>query len=191
MGGKKKTDKNIIEIYADFIYYVILGDKEEIDDTVKILNKNRADNYVEYLSLKTLIPLAKHKEKIEKSKHVNIELDAIVEEAQAYSYTCYDMKTCHMLVCLKLIENEYILTFPRYIMIDGDDPEKGLLNEFARLSSNKLNNKLSSTIRPLDVIGTNNDVILYVSVLTTNGSTGGAGMAKLDELLKMLLEKMI
>lgn len=191
MGGKKKGDKNIIEIYADFIYYVIIGDKEEIDDTVKILNKNRADDYIEYLSLKSSVPLAKHKEKLEKQKNSSINLDPIVEEAQAYSYTCYDTKTCHMLVCLKLIDNEYILTFPRYIMIDGDDPEKGLLNEFARLSANKLNNKLASTIRPLDVIGSNNDVILYVSVLTNDGKNGGAGMAKLDELLKMLLEKMI
>lgn len=190
MGGKK-SDKNVIEIYADFIYYVILGDKEEVDDVARILNKNKADDYVEYISLKSSIPLAKHKEKLEKHKHKLIELDAIVEQAQAYSYTCYDTKNCYMLICLKIINGELILTFPRYIMLDGDDPEKGLLNEFARLSANKLNEKLSSSIRPLDVIGTNNDVILYVSVLTTDGSDGSNGMAKLDELLRMLLTKII
>ena len=184
MGGKK--NKNVIEVYADYIYYAMVGDKEEIDRIVNILRTEKVENYVEYMSLKTSIPLAKHKDKIEQHKQTEIKLDPIVEEAQAHAHTCYNSNNSYMLICLKMIENNYILTFPRYIMVDGDDPEKGLINEFSRLSKNKLENIIRSTIRPFDIIGTNKDAILYVSVLSRKKNKKND--ITLDGLLKLLID---
>lgn len=166
MGGKNNKNNNIIEVYADNIYYAIVGSKSEIDNVINILRTEKVESYVEYMALKTNIPLAKHKEKIEHHKQTEISLDPIVEEAHACAHSCFNSKSSYMIVCLKIIENHYILTFPRYIMVDGDDPEKGLIDEFNRLSRNKLNKIVRSTIRPYDIIGRNRDAILYISVLS-------------------------
>jgi hypothetical protein len=162
--GKRKN-VNIVEVWADYIYYAIIGIKDEINKVVTTLRTEKVDNYVEYLSLRTSIPLAKHKEKIETIKRTVIKLDPIVEEAHAYAHSCHNSKDSYMLVVLKFIDGNYVLTFPRYVMIDGNDPEKGLINEFVRLSRGKLSNTLRETIRPCEVIGADKDSILYVSIL--------------------------
>jgi len=177
-------NSNIIEVYADFIYYVIIGEKKSVDYIKNILSSEKVETYVEYLCLKASVPIAKHRENIEKYKQIEVQLDPIVEEAHACAYSSCDMKNSFMIVCLKIIENNYILTFPRYVMVDGDDPEKGLINEFSRLSKNKLTALLASTIRPYDVIGSNKDTILYLSILKSKGTSNDN--SRLDHLIKFL-----
>lgn len=160
-------NKNSIEILADYIYYIPIGDKEKIDHIKDTLAGINAEKYVEYLSLKTATPLAAHKDILEKKRGYHLRLDPIVEEAQAYAFAHHDMRESYMLICLKYIDNHYILTPPRYVMADGNDPEKGLIKEFSRLSCGKLDTMLSGTIRPIAIIGSKKDAILYVSRLTT------------------------
>ena len=159
-------NSNIIEVYADYIYYLPIGDKEKIDYIKNTLVNADVEKYVEYLSLRTMVPLAYHKEILEKKKSFSIRLDPIVEEAQAYAFAHYDLRDSYMLVCLKFIDNSYILTPPRFVMIDGNDPEKGLMKEFSRLSKQKLDPMLINTIKPIAIIGSKKDAILYISKLT-------------------------
>lgn len=161
-------NSNVIEVYADYIYYLPVGDKEKIDYIKNILVSAGVEKYVEYLSLRTMVPLACHKEILEKKRELSIRLDPVVEEAQAYAFAHYDMRDSYMLVCLKFIDNGYILTPPRFVMIDGNDPEKGLMKEFSRLSKQRLDSVLINTIKPIAIIGAKRDAILYVSKLTTN-----------------------
>lgn len=159
-------NSNVIEVYADYIYYLPVGDKEKIDYIKNTLVSADVEKYIEYLSLRTMIPLACHKEILEKERSIPIRLDSIVEEAQAYAFAHHDLRDSYMLICLKSIEDGYILTPPRFVMIDGDDPEKGLMKEFSRLSKQKLDSILVNTIKPIAIIGSNKDAMLYVSKLT-------------------------
>ena len=158
-------NKNVIEVYADFIYYIPIGNKEAIDHIKSVLSEENVETYVEYLSLRALLPLASHKEILEQNRLCDIKMDNIVEEAQAHAYGSCENRDSYMLMCLKFIDNEYILTPPRYIMTDGDDPEGALSKEFSRLSRHKLDTLLINTVKPIAIIGINKDAILYVSKL--------------------------
>ena len=167
MSLNSNSNSNIIEIYADYIYYVIIGEKKSIEHVIDVLTAEKVETYVEYLCLKASVPIAKHNENIERCKQIEIQLDPIVEEAHACAYSSHDLENSYMIVCLKIIENNYILTFPRYIMVEGDDPQKGLITEFSRLSKNKLTTLLSQSIMLYNdiVIGSKQDTMLYISAL--------------------------
>lgn len=177
-------NKNVIEVYADFIYYIPVGDKEKIDLIRDTLKDADVEKYVEYLSLKTIIPLAYQKELLEEKRKHPIRLDPIVEEAQARTFAHHDVRDSYMLICLKYIDNSYILTPPRFVMIDGNDPEKGLIKEFSRLSKQKLDSILSGTIKPIAIIGLKKDTILYVSKLTNKKISSDNN--NLNNILKFL-----
>jgi hypothetical protein len=179
---------NIIEVYADYIYYAIIGDQPEIDKITTALMTANVEQYVEYLTLQTVVPLGSHIESLEQSRNIKIRLDPIVEEAQAYSYSYHPSKDSHMLICLKIIDGCHIITFPRYVLVDGNDPEKGLINEFIRLSKGKLDNSLRNTIKPVAIIGRNKDVILYVSKLLKikNRFSDNEGLNNILQLLNEL-----
>lgn len=161
-------NKNVIEVYADFIYHVPIGDKNKIEQIKDILTDANVEKYIEYLSLKSIIPLASHKEILEKKRNQVIRLDPIVEEAQAHVFAYYDIPDSYMLVQLKYIDDSYILTFPRFVMIDGNNPQKGLLKEFSRLSKHRLDAILYNTVKLIAVIGSKKDSVLYVSKLTNS-----------------------
>lgn len=158
-------NSNVIEIYADYIYYLPIGDKEKIDYIKNVLMDISVEKHVEYLSLRTIVPLACHKEIIEKKCNCPIRLDPIVEEAQAHAFAYCDLHDSFMLMCLKFIDNNYILTPPRFVMTDGSNPERGLFKEFSRLSKHKLDSILVNTIKPIAIIGSKKDSILYASNL--------------------------
>jgi hypothetical protein len=180
------NDSNIIEIYADYIYYAIAGDKENIDELANLLNKTNIENYIEYFSFKTIVPLAKQKSILEKNKKINIKLETIVEEAQAHTYYNYTFSDSYILVCLKKINNKYILTFPRFIMVDGDNPERGLIDEFKRLTNNKLNPMVENTIKPIAIMGKNKNTVLYFSYLTNKNYQDEFSFSNLLKLLETL-----
>lgn len=180
-------NNNVIEVYVDYIYYLPIGDKEKIDYIKKTLRNANVEKYVEYLSLRTIIPLAFYKEILEKKRNIFIRLDPIVEEAQAYAFAHHDFRDSHMLICLKSIENGYILTPPRFVMIDGNDPEKGLIKEFSRLSKQKLDSILVNTIKPIAIIGSKKDAVLYISKLTNNKKI--LLDDNINSLLRLLKEK--
>jgi hypothetical protein len=177
-------NKNVIEVYADYIYYVPIGDKEKIDYIRDTLVAADVEKYVEYLSLKTMIPLACHKEVLERKRCRSIKLDPIVEEAQAHAFAHHDAHDSYMLACLKFIDNSYILTSPRFVMVDGNDPEKGLNKEFSRLSKHKLDAMLANTIKPIAIIGSKKDAILYVSKLTNKRSPPEVNIGNLLKFLE-------
>jgi len=176
-------NKQVVEVYADYIYYAIIGTKERIDHTKNILKNANIEKYVEYYSLKTIIPLAIHKEILEQRKNLSIRLDTVVEEAQAHAFANYDSRESYMLVCLKIIDGSHILTFPRYVMVDGNDPEKGLIKEFSRLSNRKLDAILFNTIKPVAIINKDRDTILYVSKLVGRKSFDDENVGNILKLL--------
>src|ERR1700739_4887917 len=97
-------NKQVVEVYADFIYYTPIGDKERIDHIRDTLTAENVEKYVEYFSFRTIIPLAVHKDILEKRRKLMIKLDPVVEEAQAYAYSNHDTRDSYMLVCLKFID---------------------------------------------------------------------------------------
>lgn len=159
-------NSNIIEDNTDYIYYLPVGNKDKIDFIKNTLVNANVEKYVEYLCLKTIIPLASHKEILEINRSISIILDPIAEEAQAHAFAYYDLYDSHMLICLKSVENGYILTPYRLIMTDGNNPEKRLMKEFSRLSKQKLDSILLNTIKPVAIIGPKKNALLYVSKLT-------------------------
>ena len=180
---------NVIEIYADYIYYIPLGEKDKIDQIKEILTIAGIDKYVEYFSVRTIVPLATFKECLERQRDLLIKLDPVVEEAQAHAYASYDSHKSYMLVCLKCIDGAYILTPPRYVMIDGNDPEKGLIKEFSRLSNKKLDHILINTIKPVAIISKNRDTLLYISILANKRSFNDENLSNLLKFLEDLDKK--
>lgn len=179
-------NSNSIEVYADYIYYVPVGDKDIIEHVKDTLMNASIEKSIEYLSIKTIVPIAIYKESMETKRNIIIKLDPIVEEVQAYVYAAHESPSSHMLICLKYIDGVYILTQPRYIMVDGNDPEKGIYKEFSRLSNKKLDNLLLNKIKPIAIINKSKDTILYISKLVNNKHIDNDN---LDNMLKLLEEK--
>jgi len=173
-------NKNVIEIYVDYIYYIPVGEKNKIDEMRKILSETNDDENIEYYSLKTIIPLANYREIFEKKKKCSIYLDPIVEEAQAHAFSHYSETESHMLVCLKKNDEKSYLVPHKFHMSDGDDPEKEVVKEFSKITSGKIDKSYLHNIKPIAVIGSNKDVILYSSKIL-NGNN-----KELNNKMKML-----
>lgn len=183
------TNKNIIEVYADYIYYGIIGDKQKIEHVKNILTESQRktpNNQIEYYNLKTIIPLVLYKECIEKYKNIQIKLDPLVEEAQANLFASLNSPSSYMLVVLRNNNGEYVLEYPKYQISEDKDPELMIEKEFSNLSNKQLDKLLSKTIKPIAILGPNRDVILYTSKLVTKNSSSSSSSNSPDSSVKML-----
>jgi hypothetical protein len=174
MSNKKYT---IIEIVADYIYFVITGSQNEIEDYCKILSKKQPA--YEFISMRIDIPISFAIETLE-NKYGPITIENGSESAQSYAFaqesyiiknkndlfeSMFNTKRSHMLMVLENNsdnEKSKKIRFPKLELHDQDDPEEVVL-EWVKESSGYISKSLKKTIKPISIVGYNDDILVYTA----------------------------
>ena len=173
MSNKKCT---IIEIVADYIYFVMTGTQFEIEDYCKILKKKYNNITIEFLSFRIDIPISFSCDKLEKD-YGNIMIENGTESAQSYAFaqdsyivknktetydSMFNSRRTHMLMILEKDGNVRKLKFPKLELHDQDDPEEVVLDWVKEFGGN-IPNTLKKTIKPISIVGYNEDILVYTA----------------------------
>jgi hypothetical protein len=171
----KNEKNNIIEIIADYIYFVITGEKKELEELKLKLEEH--DSESKYLICRLDIPISFRFNKIQKLHNQKLTIDMGIESAQSYAlaqeqFIFYkfmnkkkidlhvdDLKPKYMLMQV----NENILRFPKLELNDEDEPEK-LIMEWIN-NKNINNNNLKKTIKPISLVGFDNEILVYTAIV--------------------------
>ena len=174
MCNKFKSEKtNIIEISADYIYFVIVGEKKNLENLIKNMEKYNKDNIKKFITTRLDIPIINSHCKIEKSCNKKLVLDLSVESAQSYAFAQEqfiftrsnkkfienDLNLNYMIMIIE----DNILRFPKIDLVD-EDPEKMIIN-WIKYHNGIIPYELKKTIKPLSLIGYNNDILVYMAKL--------------------------
>jgi hypothetical protein len=171
MENKKCT---IIEIVADYIYFVITGTKNEIDSYCKLLGLKCSTK--KFISMRIDIPIAFYCEKMEKKGNM-INIESGTESAQSYAFAQQsyiiknksdiknDTKTnlnnrSHMLM---IIEDNRLM-FPKLDLHDDDDPEEVVFKWLTQMNGD-IPKMIKQTIKPISLVGFNEDILVYTAKL--------------------------
>jgi hypothetical protein len=170
MSNKKCT---IIEIVADYIYFVMMGSHTEIEQYCKILSK-KSNNYVKYISLRIDIPISFACEKLEKN-YGKIFIESGTESAQSYAFaqdsyiiknknngidSVFNNKITHMLMIIEDDNGVKRLKFPKLELHDQDDPETVVL-DWIKETGGYIPKTIKKTIKPISIVGYNDDILVY------------------------------
>lgn len=151
----------IIEISADAIYLVAVGDKKSMDKLACDLNKKSTGN-ISYITQKLDVPIASKCADLIDSLNTNVSADAGVEIAQCYTYADgHDCKN-YMLMELHDIGNkkEYKVTYPKLMLENDCDPEKVILNWFKKNLSD-IPKGIKKTLVPITLVGANDEILVF------------------------------
>ena len=173
MSNKKCT---IIEIVADYIYFVMTGTQTEITDYCKLLKNKYKDDSIDFISLRIDIPIAFSCDKLEK-KYGKILIENGSESAQSYAFaqdsyiiknksesynSIFNTKRTHMLMILEKSDKHQVLRFPKLELHDQDDPEEVVL-DWVKQFGGYVPKTLKKTIKPISIVGYNDDILVYTA----------------------------
>jgi len=168
----------IIEIVADFIFFVVIGSNDDIKNYIKnIKNKNPNDIYI---SLKIDVPIVNELKKLELQYKKKIGIESGSESAQSFAFaqdsyiirsrnkpTDILNKKTFMLMVLENIDNsKMVLKFPKLELHDDDDPEVVVLNWVSSIHSTTnsvILKNIKKTIKPITLVGYKNDILVYTA----------------------------
>lgn len=149
----------IIEITADSIYFIIVGDKDSINDLVLSFNNNIADN-LKFVSVKIDIPIASKCNELFKESNKCVELDIGIETAQCYTYADgYDNKN-YMMVFLETINDKIIMSYPKIPLSEDGDAEQTIFN-WLKKKIGKVPKSIKKSIKPITLVGANDEILVF------------------------------
>lgn len=169
MENKKYT---IIEVVADYIYFVITGKFNELNKFIKEFNKYSDRKFI---TCKIDIPLAFICDKLEKSYNCKIVIESGAESAQSFTFArhsfihnktnniddSYTEKT-YMLIELEKNDDYYKIKFPKLELHDDDDPEEVIL-KWVKGNGASISKNMKKTIKPITLVGYNEDILVYTA----------------------------
>ena len=166
---KNKTKQTIIEISADYIYLVIIGEKNRLQSFSKELQNTCNDPHKKFIVTRLDIPILFNYDKIKKS-YINLEnVDTSIESAQSYAcaqeqfifpkqnkkFTPEDPTINYMLM---IIEDK-TLRFPKIDLIN-EDPEE-MINEWIIKNYGVIPEQIKKSMKPLSLVGFDNEILVY------------------------------
>jgi hypothetical protein len=170
------SNKNctIIEIVADYIFFVITGTQTEIEEYSQTLTK-KYNNTVKFISLRIDVPISFACEKLEQS-YGTINIESGVESAQSYAFAqeSYIVKNksnilesmftkrTHMLMMIEDDGKNKKIKFPKLELHDQDDPEE-LVLDWVKEVGGYVPKSLKKTIKPISIVGFNDDILVYTA----------------------------
>jgi len=168
----------IIEIVADFIFFVVIGSHDDIKNYIKnIKNKNPNDIYI---SLKIDVPIVNELKKLELQYKKKIIIESGSESAQSFAFAqdsyiirsrnkqndILNKKTFMLMVLETVDESKMILKFPKLELHDDDDPEVVVMNWISnihKIENNIIIKNIKKTIKPITLVGYKNDILVYTA----------------------------
>ena len=131
----------VIEITADYLCLVVLGDKSSIENLISDM-KNTIPQNIQYIAVKIDYPSANKCYELTKSLNNGIDIeesdtanikkviiDDGVETAQCYTYAEGYHSQLYMLMNITEQDNSYVLGYPKFELNDEEDPEDVLFGQ--------------------------------------------------------------
>jgi hypothetical protein len=150
----------IIEVTADYLLLVILGETALINDLIYELNKNNYDENIKYICLKIDEPLANECFELSNKHNMDYIIDNGVESAQCYTYAEGYNKNLYMVVTITNLNNKYIIGYPKFNLTnEDDDPENIILNWFKK-QTKKIPKGAKKNMKLVTVVGIDTDILV-------------------------------
>ena len=172
-----KKNTNIIEIIAEYIYLVIIGNKTTLKNFAINLKKNinNNNNNINFIITRLDIPILFEYDNIIKNTKKMLKIDNSIESAQSYAYAqeSFILKKEKKIsnkqnnndndnYMLMMIEND-ILRFPKIDLIE-EDPEKMII-DWIKKYNGYVPDIIKHTIKPLSLIGLDDEILVYSAKL--------------------------
>jgi hypothetical protein len=169
MVNKNKNKQTIVEISADYIYLVIIGEKKNLLNFSKELEIYCNDPAKTFIITRLDIPLLFRYDKIKKNYNNIKFIDNGTESAQSYAFAQEqfifpkqnkkfiedDKSINHMIMMI----DDNILRFPKIDLID-EDPEQ-MIFDWIKKNYGSLPEQLKKSIKPLSLVGYDNEILVY------------------------------
>lgn len=155
----------VIEVSANYIYLIILGDKKGVTKLVEDLNKNVGKISTTYYATKIDIPLAQEcYDNVVPllGKDVGSSMSiAMADGAEvAQCYTLAHGKNYHPdLHMVTMLEQDVLFGFPKFDLANESDPEKIIIGWFNR-NALYVPKGIKKSMEPITVVGQNNDILI-------------------------------
>lgn len=152
----------IIEVTADIMYLIIVGDKKDINNFVEDLNKNNKDNTIKYVSARIDIPTSVKCDQLQKLYKKKINVDNGIESAQCYTFAEGLNKKSYMLLMLEEGENNVTFSYPKMNLDDDADPEE-LIHTWIKKRVGKIPYGIKKSMKPLTLVGVDDNILVYMA----------------------------
>jgi len=174
MENKKYT---VIEVVADYIYFVITGTHSSLNKFINTIKISEKYNDKKFFPVRIDVPLAFSIDKLEKNNNIKIIIEEGTESAQSFALARHSFihnktninddefnHSTYMLVQLEFCEdnNSYKLKFPKLELQDDDDPEEVLL-KWVKYNGCKISSNMKKSIKPITLVGCNEDILVYTA----------------------------
>ena len=152
----------IIEITADFLCIVVLGDKKSIDDLIPNINIKNTP-LIKYIAVKIDTPSANKCFEMNNNSHRNIIIDDGVESAQCYTYAEYCQKQLYMLMTIEDKNSSSVLGFPKIELYNDEDPELVVEDWFKKNIKNSISEEFKRNMRLTGIVGIDNNILVVAT----------------------------
>lgn len=150
----------IIEVTADFLLLVILGEKQIITDTIYELNKNNYDENITYMSSKIDEPFANKCFELSNRHNIEYIIDDGVESAQCYTYAEGYDKNIYMIITITHLNNKYIIGYPKFNLTDDDDDPENIVLQWFKKQTKKVPKGTKKNMKLVTVVGADTDILV-------------------------------
>jgi hypothetical protein len=148
-----------IELDANYVYYIIVSKKHILDKYIK----NKYENKI-LMCIPINTPITNICNTIEEQIGIDVIIDTSIESTQCFLLMSGIYDKLYMLIVLeKKKDNTLLLTFPKFSLQPGDNPEKICLNNIKSEYNINLTSELKKSINPLTIVGINDDILVMVS----------------------------
>lgn len=150
------NDITVIEVTANIIYLIFVGDKASIEKIIKSLTNNKTD--IKYFSIKIDTPIAEKCNELSIIQNKQIFIDLGIEVAQCYTYAEGFNKNNYIILTL----NDNIISYPKIEIKENNNVEKII---YAWLNKNLINipKSIKETLKPLTMVGNNDNIIVFLA----------------------------
>ncbi len=169
---KNKSERNtsIVEIMAEYMYLVIIGEKNDLKELVNNLKSNVYDDKKKFIITRLDIPILFEYDKIRSISQKELIVDMGIESAQSYAYAQEPfilprqnkkkiLKMDHTENYMLMIIDDNILRFPK-IDLTEEDPEKMII-DWMKKYNGSVPEKFIKTIKPLSLVGFDDEILVY------------------------------
>jgi hypothetical protein len=152
----------IIEINADYLCLVILGDKTTIDELVSDIKEVNPSDPTEYMSVKIDNPIANKCFELSQLSGKNIVADDGAEKAQCYTYADGYHSQLYMLMSVQEDNSVFKLGYPTFDLGDEEFPEMIIENWFKKRVK-KMPSGIKKNMKPINIVGVRSNILVVAT----------------------------
>lgn len=149
----------IIEITADYLCLVVVGDKTTIDELITDIKESGSNDTTNYIAVKIDVPVANKCFELSKETGKNLVPADGSESAQCYTYAEGYQDQSYMLMCIEEEPNASKLGYPKFDLGDEEYPEIIIENWFKKRVK-KLPKGIKKNLKPVTVVGTKSNILV-------------------------------